>query len=172
MPGENDLVTVFRSADEDAEEQANVARDLLVNAGIAAEVFDDSAPGVPEGVFEVRVAAPRVEEAEDLIDAQRDFSEQEVDLTADLDMVPVFASESNDAEMVALQIRSILESHDIPSVLISGAMFPNLPFEVRVPKVHLDAARQAIAAAEDAGPSGAEEAERESEESGGSGGAV
>ncbi|MGA2435328.1 MAG: hypothetical protein ABSG25_08585 [Bryobacteraceae bacterium] len=166
MPGENDLITVFRSADADAEEQANAARDMLSSAGIPAAVFDDSAPGVPEGAFEVRVAAAEREEAEDLIEAQKDFSAEDIDPSGDLDMVAVFVSESNDAEMMALQIRSILDAQNIPSVLVSGAMMPNLPFEVRVAKVHLEAAREAIAAAEAAGPSGAEEAERESEASG------
>jgi hypothetical protein len=84
-------------------------------------------------------------------------------------MVPVFVSDAADAEMLAMEIRSILEAHGIPSVLVSGSMFPSLPFEVRVPKIRLEEARQAIAAAEEAGPSAAEEAERESEAEGGGG---
>ena len=50
MSAEIELVTIFRSADVDAEEQASVVCDMLANANITAEVFDDSAPGVPEGV--------------------------------------------------------------------------------------------------------------------------
>ncbi len=49
------LVTVFRSADPDAAAQAAEACELLREAGLAAEVFDDRAPEVPAGAFEVRV---------------------------------------------------------------------------------------------------------------------
>ncbi len=71
--------------------------------------------------------------------------------------------------MLALEIRSILDAHGIASVLVGSSALPNLPFEVRVPKLLLDEARRAIAAAEEAGPSAAEEAERETEIGGGSG---
>jgi hypothetical protein len=169
MAGEKDWVTVFRSADPDAEEQVTVLRDMLGGAGIAAEVFDDSAPGVPEGAFEVRVPPAQQADAEQLIETQKDFTPTELDLSHDLDMVPVFVSESSEAEMVSMQIRSILEAQGIPSVLVSGSVFPNLAFEVRVPKLQLEEARKAIAAAEEAGPSAAEEAEREGEQGGGAG---
>jgi hypothetical protein len=165
----NDLVTVFRSADPDAEEQAVVVRDMLANANIEAELFDDAAPGVPEGAREVRVPVQQAEAAERLLNDPRDLTPASVDLSHDLDMVTVFASDAADGELVAMGIRSILEAHDIPSVLISGPMFPSLPFEVRVPKVRLEEARRAIAAAEEAGPSAAEEGELESEQPGGSG---
>ncbi len=163
MAGENKWVTVFRSADPDAEDQAEVVREMLAQAGIEADSFDDSAPGVPDGAFEVRVPPERQADAEQLIDTQKDFTPEMVDLSADLDLVPVFVSEAPEAEMLALEIRSILDAHGIPSVLASGSVFPNLPYEVRVPKVRLDEARKAIAAAEEAGPSAADEAERESE---------
>ncbi len=166
MAGENELATVFRSADADAGEQASVVRDLLANANIAAEIVDDSAQGVPEGAVEVRVPADRQADAERLIEIQKDFNPSALDLSHDLDMVPVFVSEEPNAEMIAAEVRSILESQSIPSVIVSGSMFPNLPFEVRVPRAQLEEARQAIAAAEEAGPEAAEEAEREMEEGG------
>lgn len=167
MAVDNELVTVFRSADLDAEEQAGSVRALLARAGIAAEVFDDSAPGVAEGAFEVRVPQPFQERAEQIIGSQRDVTS--LDPSHDLDMVTMFVSDAPDAELLATQIRSILEADGIPSVLVSGSVFPNLPFEVRVPKERLEDARRAITAAEEAGPAAAEEAEREFE--GGSGGA-
>ncbi len=167
MAEQGELVTVFRSADPNAEEQATVARDMLINAGYDAEVFDDSASGVPEGAFEVRVPRAQQAGAEQLIDIQKDFTPEPLDLSHDLDMVTVFVSDAPDAEMIAMEIRSILQAHDIPSVLVSGSMFPSLPYEVRVAKVRLEEARRAIAAAEEAGPSAAEEAERESEIDGG-----
>jgi hypothetical protein len=166
MPGENELVSVFRSADTNAEEQAGVVRDLLVRANIAAEVFDDTAAGIPEGVFEVRVPAPQQADAEQCIAGQQDFRPEALNLSHDLDLVPVFASDAPDADMLATQIRSILDAQEIPSVLVGGSMMPNLPFEVRVPRKRLEEAREAIAAAEEAGPAAAEEAEQASEAGG------
>jgi hypothetical protein len=169
MAQENELVTVFRSADPDAEDQAVAVRDMLANANIEAELFDDTAPGVPEGAREVRVSAQQAEVAERLVNDQKDPTPSPGDVSHNLDMVTLFATDAADGELVTLGIRSILDAQDIPSVLISGPMFPSLPFEVRVPKSRLEEARRAIAAAEEAGPSAAEEGELESEESGGSG---
>ena len=166
MPAENELVTIFRSTDADAEQQASVVCDMLANANIAAEIFDDSAPGVPEGAVEVRVPAGRQADAESLMAIQRDFNPGALDLSHDLDMVPVFASDAPNAEMIAAEIRSILESQSIPSMVVSGTMFPSLPFEVRVPRAQLEEAKRAIASAEEAGPDAADEAELESEEGG------
>ena len=55
----------------------------------------------------------------------------------------------------------------VVAVLVSGTVFPNLPFEVRVPRAKLEEAQRVIASAEEAGPAAAEEGERESEEGGG-----
>ncbi len=167
MPADNELVTIFRTADADAEQQASVVCDMLANANIPGEVFDDSAPGVPEGVIEVRVPAQRQADAERLIEIHRDFNPGALDLSDDLDMVTVFASDAPNAEMIAAEMRSILESQGIPSMLVSGTMFPSLPFEVRVPRAQLEEARGAIASAAEAGPEAADEAELESEEGGG-----
>jgi hypothetical protein len=83
-------------------------------------------------------------------------------------METVFETQAHNAEMLAIEIRSLLEAHGIPALIVSPGPFPNLPFQVRVPRAYLDDARRVIAAAADAGPSGAEEAERESEFLGGS----
>jgi hypothetical protein len=167
MPAENELVTIFRSGDADAEEQASVVRDMLASANIAAEVFGDSEAGVLEGVVEVRVPADRQADAEQLIEIRKDFNPSALDLSHDLDMVAVFVSSEPNAEMIAAEIRSILESQGIPSALVSGTVFPNLPFEVRVPRAKSEEAQRAIASAEEAGPAAAEQGERESEEGGG-----
>src|SRR5262249_31057635 len=42
----DELVTVFRSADEDAETDANEIADSLKSQGISATVLNDDAPGV------------------------------------------------------------------------------------------------------------------------------
>jgi hypothetical protein len=170
MAGDNDWVTVFRSADTEAEEQAAAVRDLLLNADIPAEIFDDSSLGVPEGAFEVRVRSASQADAEQLIDARKDFPPGAMDLSHDLDMVTVFVSDAPEAEMLATELRSILEAAGISTVLVSGSMFPSLPFEIRVPRLRFEEARRAIASAEEAGPAAAEQGERESEQ-GPSGGA-
>lgn len=87
------------------------------------------------------------------------------DLSHDLDLATAFASDAHNAEMLALEVQSLLEAQDIPTVLVSGSQFPSLPFEVRVPRARLEEARAAIAAAEQAGP---EAAQREYEAAAGS----
>jgi hypothetical protein len=156
------LVPVFESADVDALEQANWVRDLVAGAGIAAEVFDDSAPGVPSDAFQVRVPPEQREDAGRAIETGKGA----LDPSHDLDMVPVFIAEGAGSEMLAMGIRSVLDAQGIPSVLVSSSPYPSLPFEVRVPKERIEEARTAIAEAEEAGPLAAEEAERESEAGG------
>ena len=168
MTGESELVTVFRSADADAEDQAGIVQEILTQAGIRAEILDDSASGVPEGAFEIRVPAAQQSEAERLIETQRESTPEAMDLSHNLDMTSVFLSAAPEAELLATQIRCILDAHNIPSVMVSGSVFPNLPFEIRVPKSHLEEARQVIAEAEEAGPTAADEAELESESENGS----
>ncbi len=163
MAGDADLVTVFRSADLNAEEQAIEVRDLLREAGFRAELFSDEAEGVVENTYEVRVPPSEAQGAEQLIASHQELIEEPVDISHELDMATVFSSDAHNAEMLATGIRAILDANGIPSVLVSGSPFPNLPYEVRVPKTRLDEARRAIAAAEEAGPTAAEEAERESE---------
>jgi hypothetical protein len=167
MAQDGELVTVFRSADPDAEEQVAAVRELLQEAGLTAEVLDDSAPGVPAGAFEVRVPAGEQEEAERLLELEHGEVSGPLDISHDYDMETVFASDAPDAELLVAGIQSILEGQGIPCLTTSGSVFPNLPYEVRVPRVRLEEARSAIAAAEEAGPAAAEEAERLSESEGG-----
>ncbi|HWR53016.1 MAG TPA: hypothetical protein VN428_18035 [Bryobacteraceae bacterium] len=162
MAGKTELVTVFSSDAVDAEEQCNVLRDMLLKANMNAEVM-----GKPDAVIEVRVPAAQAEDARRFIETQQDFTPSELDLSHDLDMVTVFSSQDYNAELLATGIRSVLEARDIPSVLVSASVFPSLPFEVRVPRERLEEARKAIAAAQEAGPSAAEEAAREFEAGGG-----
>lgn len=87
----------------------------------------------------------------------------EPNLSHDFDLVTVFSSDNHNAEMLALEIESILDASGIPTVIVGGTAFPSLPFEVRVPQARLEEAQQAIRAAEEAGPAAAEEAERQTE---------
>jgi Putative prokaryotic signal transducing protein len=158
---ELDLVTVYRSMDADAKEDADCIQELLTDEGIQAVVLDDSAPGVPEGVFEVRVPSADAARAEELI-AENPPSEEaeEVDDSPALDQETIASAAS---EMEALSIKNLLDSNGIAAVLVGDSVLPNFPFEVRVAHDQADRARLLIADAEKTGPAGAEEAERASE---------
>ena len=94
---------------------------------------------------------------------QRMESNNTPDAGEDLDLVTVFQSAGSGAEMEALDVKAMLESNDIPVVLVGDTRFPNLPEEVRVPRDHAQQAEQLIADALAAGPAGADEAEAASE---------
>ena len=165
MEPESNLVTVFRSADHLAEAEAANARDVLLAAGIQAEVFGDDAPGVPSGVFEVRVPAGQVFRAEGLMASREPEISEAGDASHSLDLVTVFSSDRHDAEMEAIAVRGILDASEIPSVIVGASVYPNLPSEVRVPRYRLEEAQRAIAEARAAGPEAAEEGAAETQPS-------
>jgi hypothetical protein len=147
--------------DADAKEDAGSIVELLTDAGIQAVLRDDSAPGVPEGVFEVQVPAPDGARAEELIAENPLPGEaEEVDPSSDLDLETVASATS---EMEAMSIKNLLESNDIATVLVGDSVLPNLAFQVRVAHDQADHARALIADAEKVGPASAEEGERASE---------
>jgi hypothetical protein len=80
-----------------------------------------------------------------------------------LDMVTLWSSGAMNAEIEADMIRGVLESNDIPVMVVGATLYPNLPFEVRVPRGRLKEAEKLIEQAEAAGPEAATEAEAESE---------
>jgi hypothetical protein len=163
VSNELDLVTVYRSMDPDAAEDADCIVELLTDAGIQAVVRDDTAPGVPEGVFEVRVPAAAAARAEEII-AENPLPEEaeEVDPSSDLDLETIVGASS---EMEAMGIKNLLESNGIAAVLVGDSVLPNFPFEVRVARDQVERARILIADAEKKGPAAADEAELESESS-------
>lgn len=164
---ETDLVTVYRSADTDAEDDAMTARDVLRDAGLAAILCGDDSPGVVEGSWEVRVPADQAARAEQVLAENMDEVEDHVDPSHNLDPVTIFRSEANTtAEMEAFAIRSILEANGIDAVVVGNSALPNLAFEVRVPKEVEEQARAVLAEARAAGPAAAEEAEQAAEEPG------
>lgn len=154
-------VTVFRSADERAEDDARAIAQLLSDSGIPAALLDDSAPGVPEGAWEVLVAESDSSRADALIathpvDAPPDESH-------DLDMITVFRSAGTDIESEALTVKGLLRASRVPAEIVGDSRYPNLPQQVRVPRAQVNEARRLIAEALAAGPAAAEEAEAESE---------
>lgn len=164
-------VTVFRSADPSAGEDAAKVAQMLAEEGIPATVLDDNAPGVPEGAWEVRAAPEHLARAEELI--SRFLAENEagngefenVDASSDLDTVTVFRSGGTTSEMEAMAVKALLEASGISAILIGDSRFPNLPDEVRVAREHVTEAKRLIADARTVGSEGAEEAEASGEQS-------
>jgi hypothetical protein len=150
--------------DVDAAEDADCIVELLTDAGIQAVLLDDSAPGVPEGVFEVRVPATDVSRAEEII-AENPLPDEaeELDTSSGLDLETIASAAS---EMEATGMKNLLESNGITAILVGDSVLPNFPFEVRVAHEQVERARLLIANAEAGGPAAAEAAELESESGG------
>jgi hypothetical protein len=163
MERQEELVTVFRSAEHSAESEAIQVRDFLLEEGISAELFDDKAPGVPTGAYEVRVPAPDAQHAEELIADRETTPEDRRYGSHEFDLVTAFSSNAHNSEMEATAIHSILEANGIPSLIVGASVYPNLPFEVRVPRNRLQEAQRVIAESQAAGPEAAEEAEEDQE---------
>ncbi len=78
-------------------------------------------------------------------------------------MLPVFSSSNHDAEMEALAVKGVLDSSDIPAMIVGPTVLPNLEFQVQVPAELLEKAREIIRDARQGGRKAAEEAERATE---------
>jgi hypothetical protein len=87
-----------------------------------------------------------------------------LDVSHDLDMVPVFSSSNHDAEMEAIAVNSILQANDIPSLMVGPSVLPVFEFQVQVPKIDLEDARRVLDEAREAGPAAADAAEAGSEQ--------
>jgi hypothetical protein len=133
--------------DADAKEDCEEILGLLRDAGMKAVLWDDSAPGVPEGVFEVRVPAADAAAAERLIDENPLPDEvEDVDPSSELDLETIASAAG---EMEATGMKNFLESNGIAAVLVGDSVLPNLAFEVRVARDQAARARQLIADAEE-----------------------
>ena len=161
----DELVTVFRSADRSAMEDAEEAQELLAESGLAAVLLDDKAPGVPVGAVEVRVPSGQAKQAEEILAASENAEPPPPgDPSHDFDLETIFEDMGTSAEMEAIGIRSVLDANGIPSVLVDSRPYPSLRFIVRVPRRDVDRARRILEEAQAAGPSAADEAERATEE--------
>jgi hypothetical protein len=167
MTASSDLVTVYRSMDATAKEDCDGIVEMLRDEGITGVVADDSAPGVLEGTYEVRVAAGDAARAEELIDENPLPDEvEEVDDSSDLDLETIFHIEGSSVtgELQAMSIKNLLESNGIAAVLVGDSVLPNFPFEVKVAREQAASARKLIEDIERVGPAAAEELEAESEQ--------
>ena len=97
-------------------------------------------------------------------DREEEQSGQDVLLTSHaLDMVTLWTSNGVSAEIEADMIRGVLESNNIPVMVVGASQYPNLPVEVRVPRGKVKEAEELIEQAQASGPEAASEAEAESE---------
>ena len=162
MSSHAELVTVYRSMDLTAEQDCETIVDLLTDNGLSPVMLDDSAPGVPEGAYEVQVPADESETAERII-AEHPLPDEveEVDASSYLDLSePIFHSEGSPAaEFEATAIKNLLESDNIAAIVVGDSVLPNLPFEVRVAKENVQRARQLIDDYIKSGPEAADQAE-------------
>jgi hypothetical protein len=92
----------------------------------------------------------------------QDSGQDETLNTHALDMVTLPGG-SVSSEMEADMIRGVLEASGIPSLTNAAAQYPNLGFEVKVPRGRLVEAEHLLAEARAAGPAAADEAEAQSE---------
>jgi hypothetical protein len=164
MNASMEFTTVYRSADTDAEENAQAVRDTLAAAGFHPQIVGDDTPGVVEGTYEVRVPASEAGAAEALV-AQTPDSEypERVDPSHDLDLVPVAKTDGTTGEMEATGIQSILDANGISALIVGNSTLPNLGFEVRVSRNDEQHALEVIREARAAGPEAAVEGEQASE---------
>jgi hypothetical protein len=158
MSMETDLVTVYRSADMNAESDATAVRNLLIKNGLEAEVFGDNTRGVVEGTWEVRVRSANVQQAEALIAQVDEEDPGSVDPSSELDLVTIAELQGTTGEMEAIGIQSILDANGISAVLVGASTLPNLSFAVQVAREDVDRAQAALAEAQSAGPAAAAEA--------------
>jgi hypothetical protein len=160
MSAPTDLVTVYRSMDATAKEDCDVVAEMLREEGLTPKTFDDSAPGVPEGVFEVQVPATQSQKAEELI-ARNPLPDEveEVDDSADLDLETIYHGDGTLAEVESMEVKNVLEASGIAAVVVGNSVLPTMSFEVRVARDQVDRAREVITEAQAAGPKAADEAE-------------
>jgi hypothetical protein len=78
-------------------------------------------------------------------------------------LTPVFSSSNHDAEMEAMAIKGVLDSNDIPAMIVGPQVLPTLEFQVQVPQHLLAQARQAIREARQGGRRAAAEGEAATE---------
>jgi Putative prokaryotic signal transducing protein len=81
----------------------------------------------------------------------------------DESMVAVFSSSNHDGEMEAMAIKGVLDSNNIPAMIVGPHILPNLEFQVQVPEHLLTEARQLIREARQGGRDAAAEGEAETE---------
>jgi hypothetical protein len=88
------------------------------------------------------------------------------EVMADESMVAVFSSSNHDGELEAMAVKGVLDSNNIPSIIVGPQVLPSLEFQVQVSADKLEAARLAIRDARQGGRRAADEAEALTEQNG------
>jgi len=159
-----EMVTVFRSADVTAREDAEEISQILAAEGIENSVVDGRTAGVIAGSVEVRVAASLSDRADSIVAAaQVEGDMADTDPSSVLDPVTIFRSAGTNVEMQAIAIEGMLRANGIQSIRVGTPSIPSLPFEIRVAKDQVERAQQLIAEAEAVGGVAAYEEERAGE---------
>jgi len=151
MADERELVTVFRSAEADAETEADQIQTLLAEAGLRCGIFDDTNPGVVSGSWEVRVPAEEAARAEQILAAGVP-GEPAADPSLKFDMERVYSSTGTLAEMQAGAIQGMLGANGIQAIVVGDTVLPQLGFEVRVARGQVEEANRLIEQAETSEP--------------------
>lgn len=143
-----------------AKEDSEIVVEMLTAGGLSPVLLDDSAPGVPEGVYEVRVPASQAQKAEELI-AENPLPDdvEEVDDSHELDLETIFHAGGTLAEVESQEIKNVLEANGVAAIVVGNSVLPNMPFEVRVARDQVQRARALLREAQAGGPAAAEEAE-------------
>ena len=158
------MVTVFRSGDASASDEASAIVDLLAETGLNAMMLTDDYPGVLQGTIEVRVPADEEEAALDAIDAHTsEVGGAEGSPSHGYDLVEIYRGQGTLGEVESMSVRAVLDASHIPSVLVGSMQLPNLAFRVMVPQIFLEAAQQVLDEAVEAGPEAAVQAEAQTE---------
>jgi len=96
-------------------------------------------------------------------DDEQVLGEGAVDTSHDLDMEPLYFSQTIEAEPEAEVIKALLDANGIPATF-SRSPVPTLGFQIQVPKNRVEDALSIIAEQQAAGPEAAAEAEAAGEE--------
>jgi hypothetical protein len=162
MNGPKEMVTVYRSMDASAEADCEIVIDMLAKEGIEAVLLDDSAPGVPEGAYEVQAPAADLSRAEGIIAGNPLPDDvEELDPSHDLDLETIYHAEGSIvAEVETGAIMSLLDANDIMAVTTGESVLPHMPFDIKVTRDQADRARRVIEDAQRQGPEAAEEGAR------------
>jgi hypothetical protein len=124
-------------------------------------LLDDQARGVPEGVWEVQVAAADAARADRIVAAN---PPPRLNPSHELDLVPIYESGTPIVGAVEMmEIKALLEANGIMAVSTGDSVQPELPFTLSVPRDRLEQAKQVIAEARATGPADADAAEAEAD---------
>jgi len=139
--------------DPDAEGECRAVLATLGRAHIHSVLLNDEDAGVPEGVWEVQVAAGDADRADRIIAAQPPEPDR-VDPSHELDLVPIYESGTPITGKIELMgIKALLESSGIMTVSNSDSVQPELPFSLSVARDQVEEAKRLIAEAQSAAQS-------------------